>query len=57
MNPPWENATPATDFIQRDGRRGFLQPGKTEVKILYDNDNSYIGVICVECKFKFVKIS
>ena len=46
--PSWENATPATDFIQRELEEGSPATEKTEVKILYDKENLYIGVICYD---------
>ena len=49
MNEPsWENANPATDFIQRELTEGAPATERTEVKILYDNDNIYIGIMCYD---------
>ena len=46
--PSWKNAAPATDFTQRELVEGALATEKTEVKILYDNENLYIGVMCFD---------
>jgi len=47
-DPVWKIAIPATDFIQSDANEGQPATEKTEVRIAYDDDNLYIGVICFE---------
>ena len=42
----WSRAVPATDFTQRQPRTGAPASQETEVRILYDDDNLYIGAIC-----------
>ena len=42
----WQIAEPATGFIQRDPSEGKPATEWTEVRILYDNENLYIGVYC-----------
>ena len=42
--PAWELAPPAGNFIQRRPRPGQPMTERTEVRILYDDDNLYIGV-------------
>jgi len=44
----WEKAEPITDFTQRELTEGAPATEKTEVRILYDEDNLYIGVICFD---------
>ncbi|HEY3044678.1 MAG TPA: DUF5916 domain-containing protein [Vicinamibacterales bacterium] len=42
--PAWKLAVPITDFIQRIPRTGELSEERTEVRVLYDGDNLYVGV-------------
>jgi uncharacterized protein DUF5916 len=44
--PAWKLATPATDFIQRIPQTGMPSKERTEIRILYDDDNLYVGVVC-----------
>ncbi len=44
----WKNAVPVTTFTQRELIEGEPATERTEVRILYDNDNIYIGVICYD---------
>ncbi len=44
--PVWKTAVPATGFIQADPSEGASAAEDTEVRIAYDEDNLYIGVIC-----------
>jgi len=44
--PDWLAAEPATGFIQRELIEGQPATERTEVRILYDRDNLYIGVVC-----------
>ena len=46
--PSWKDAVPAAGFIQRELVEGAPATEKTEVKILYDLDNIYIGVMCYD---------
>jgi hypothetical protein len=48
VEPAWENAEPINDFTQRELSEGASPTEKTEVRILYDNNNLYIGVICYD---------
>ncbi len=43
--PAWQSATPITDFTQRDPVEGGEPSEPTEVYVLYDEDNLYIGAI------------
>ncbi len=43
--PAWERATPITDFRQQDPVEGGDPSEPTEVYVLYDDDNLYIGAI------------
>ncbi|HUS99704.1 MAG TPA: two-component regulator propeller domain-containing protein, partial [Candidatus Thermoplasmatota archaeon] len=49
-DPDWENAELITDFTQREPTEGAPASEKTEVRILYDMDNLYIGVVCFDSK-------
>ena len=42
--PGWSQSTPATDFRQQEPNEGELASEKTEVRILFDDKNLYIGV-------------
>jgi len=44
----WEKAEPVTNFRQRELFEGSPASQKTEVKLLYDMENLYIGVICYD---------
>jgi hypothetical protein len=46
--PAWERATPIGNFLQRRPRNGEPMTERTEVRILYDDDNLYIGVFCFD---------
>jgi hypothetical protein len=46
--PAWALASPATDFIQRAPLTGMPSGERTEVRILYDDDNLYFGVTCYD---------
>ena len=44
----WSNAKVLTDFIQAEPHEGEPATEKTEVRILYDNQTVYVGVICYD---------
>ena len=44
----WHNAEVITDFIQAEPFEGRPATEKTEVRIVYDNRNVYLGVICFD---------
>ncbi len=44
----WDMAEIATDFIQTEPEEGAPATEKTEVRILYDTENLYIGVTCYD---------
>ena len=46
--PAWQLASPAMDFIQRLPTNGMPSGERTEVRVLYDSDNLYFGVICYD---------
>ena len=46
--PDWKRAIPATNFIQRQPRPGEPSHERTEVRILYDADNLYVGYYCFD---------
>jgi hypothetical protein len=46
--PEWKTAEPVTDFTQRELSEGDPPTEKTEVRILFDDDNLYVGVICYD---------
>ncbi len=44
----WQKATVLTDFIQAERYEGQPATERTEVRILYDARNIYVGVICFD---------
>ncbi len=46
--PQWQLAEPATDFLQRLPNLGQPATEKTEVRILYDHHNLYVGAHCYD---------
>ncbi len=42
--PPWQRAEPATDFLQQEPQEGAPATEKTEVRVLFDTHNLYIGI-------------
>lgn len=42
----WNLAQPATDFIQNEPLMKAPATERTEVRILYDDENLYLGVYC-----------
>ena len=42
----WQQATPLTNFVQAEPFEGQPATEKTEVRILYDDKNIYVGAIC-----------
>ena len=46
--PAWQRAEPATHFKQREPENGEAATERTEIRILYDQNNLYIGVLCFD---------
>jgi hypothetical protein len=46
--PAWKLASPATDFFQRVPISGIPAGERTEVRVLYDDDNLYFGINCYD---------
>lgn len=44
----WDLAEPATGFVQSDPHSGQPASERTEVRILYDEDNLYVGAWCFD---------
>jgi len=44
----WESVEPVSDFTQRELVEGAPPTEKTEVRIAFDSNNLYIGVICYD---------
>ena len=49
-DPQWQNAPPVLDFTQYDPQEGGLPTELTSVRVLYDDDALYVGVICYDSK-------
>jgi hypothetical protein len=50
VEPDWQLAEPVSDFIQRIPLTGQPATERTEVRLLYDDDNLYVGVHCFDSK-------
>jgi hypothetical protein len=46
--PTWTAMQPATGFIQQEPKSGEPATEQTEVRIAFDDDNLYLGVICLD---------
>ena len=42
--PGWSLAQPANDFLQQQPNEGVPASEKTEVRVLFDNKNLYVGI-------------
>ena len=49
-DPAWHQAVPATDFFQREPVEGAPATERTEVRILRDRDNLYLGFRCFDAE-------
>src|SRR5206468_3975506 len=50
--PGWNAATPIAEIRQREPHEGERATESTEVKLLYDSQNLYIGVMCFDSDAK-----
>ncbi len=46
--PIWQRSLPATDFVQQDPVHGGAPTERTEVRIVFDEEHLYMGVICFD---------
>jgi hypothetical protein len=46
--PDWAQATPIGEILQREPKPGDRATERTEVKLLYDHQNLYVGVMCYD---------
>ncbi len=44
----WTEMSPATGFIQQEPNSGELATEQTEVRVAFDEENLYLGVICLD---------
>jgi hypothetical protein len=44
----WQRATPITDFVQSEPAEGSPATEPTEVRLLYDDNALYVGVVCFD---------
>ena len=47
-DPVWESTVPIGEFIQHEPNDGEPATERTEVRILYDSENLYVGVMCFD---------
>ena len=50
--PDWAAATPSSEILQREPHPGQPATEKTELRLLYDADNLYVGVTCFDAEPK-----
>lgn len=53
----WQLATPEGDFIQAEPYEGKASTERTEVRLLYDAENLYIGVYCHDATPRGVRVN
>src|SRR5690348_16138085 len=53
-DPLWEQATPITNFLQREPYEGQPPTERTEVRVLYTKNAVYFGVTCFDSEPKKV---
>src|SRR5262245_48461916 len=53
----WQDSPIAKDFVQQEPREGIPMTFPTEVKILYDNENLYLGVIAYDPDARHVVVN
>lgn len=46
LDPIWQQASPITDFLQREPYEGQPATESTEVRVLYTRDEVYFGIVC-----------
>jgi hypothetical protein len=46
--PAWQRTQPATDFRQQDPVNGAPATERTEVRVMFDRDRLFMGVICYD---------
>lgn len=44
----WSEAVPFTDFLQQQPVPGAAPSERTELRVVYDRDNLYLGIICYD---------
>ncbi len=44
----WQDATPASEFVQVEPAEGVPASERTEVRLLYDDQAIYVGVVCFD---------
>lgn len=53
----WGNAETAKDFVEIEPGDNTSSPVKTEVKVLYDDDNIYFGFVCYDDQMSSLRVS
>src|SRR5262245_829350 len=55
--PAWQLAIPGTDFLQTRPTAGAPARERTEVRLLYDDENLYAGVYCYDSDPKHITLN
>ena len=53
-DPVWQQASPISNFLQREPFEGQKPTEKTEVRIVYDKRDVYFGIVCFDSQPKRV---
>lgn len=55
--PIWLEMEPATNFIQQEPNNGMPSTEQTEVRVAFDEDNLYLGVICLDSQPEHIVVT
>jgi hypothetical protein len=53
----WLEMEPATGFVQQEPNNGAPASEETEVRIAFDNDNLYLGIICLDSQPEHIVVT
>ncbi len=53
----WREMQPATGFVQQEPNNGELSTEQTEVRVAFDDDNLYLGVICFDSQPEHIVVT
>jgi hypothetical protein len=54
---PWRDAPAAADFVQSEPYEGDASTERTDVRVLYDSENLYIGITCYDSEPESVRVN
>lgn len=56
-DPIWVEMQPATGFVQQEPNNGEPSTEQTEVRVAFDDDNLYLGVICLDSQPEHIVVT